>query len=69
MYRETGRDEFEAKLIEEVQRGNTIVPRKLVAQMKSSEFPEDRVRAVIWALIDQNRLRVNDDWALEIPGK
>jgi len=55
-------------LIGEVSAAETAaVPYTVVGRLKTHGFREDKIRAVMWSLIDMRKLTMTPEWLLTLP--
>lgn len=64
------RQDIESRLIDRVaEAAPGVQPAEVVRLLKDQGFREDRIRAVMWSLIDMRKLTMTPDWLLALPVK
>jgi len=62
------REVIEKSLLHEVTAASSgAQPNAVVQLLKGQGFREDRIRAVMWSLIDMRKLTMTPDWLLTLP--
>jgi hypothetical protein len=65
MSQEELRRSIEDRIVHIVTAANApFAPKELVSELRGEGFKEDRIRSVLWSLIDRNRIRVTREWKL-----